>query len=149
MDIKHKVELSKRGSTDFDTRPDRVELTFDDDLIRSISVARAVLSLDMLGEGADITLSLADDGQFLVDDGGGTEVEYFDDEERLTFQVSSGWLRVDARSLSLAYWERYADDELQGQIDLTSDCPQLRDAIESAMPTAFAELRQRLAAKVL
>jgi hypothetical protein len=147
MEFKQKIELTLLNGGDVDHYPERVELTFDDALIRRIALARTMLSLDLLGAGSDITVALDDNGRFLLDDDDWQEMEYVEDRNSPSFQVSRGWLAIEPVALRLTYWERHLDDELNGTMDLSEASFELREAIEKAMPAAYAELRQQFSAR--
>ncbi len=134
------VELTCCGAATL-RQPDRLQMVFDEPLLRSI--AKAVIILGALNEiGACVTLPLGDAQAFAANgrpwapksgDGG-------------DFVISSIWMHVEPDRLHIEAWEAHGDDELHGFVEF-AEHPAVRSAAEQQMHWAEEELLQGLCAE--
>lgn len=132
-----KVALTCVGTATL-RQPDRLQLIFDEPLLRSI--AKALAMLRALNEiGARLTLPLGDEQAFSVNGRPWTPRNGDQGE----FAVSSIWMHVEPERLHIEVWESHGDDELHGFVEF-AEHPALRPAAEQHLRWAEEELLQGL-----
>lgn len=120
--------------------PDMIRLVLRSHLITQIAMIQASLVAMNLGL-AEVTIPLPDDLQMFED--GEKWIEDEKDPAIGDFNASSTWLRVQKNSLAIEIWDKHGDDELHGNVEITS-VPGLTEALLAAKEQARKKLIARL-----
>ncbi|MDI9688526.1 hypothetical protein [Burkholderia cenocepacia] len=134
-----RVALTCTGSATL-RQPDRLQLTFDEPLLRSIAKALAILAV-IDETGTQITLPLGDTDAFFCNGSHWSSKAGSDGG----FVVSTSWIHVDSERLHVEVWDSYSDDELHGFVEF-AEMPALREATEQHRCWAEENLLHRLCA---